>query len=460
MSRASARAAVQPGKWGPLAAALLDFQAFPGRYATALREPRPLFEHATEVLLLAAGRAVEGLPEDAELQGRLRAAARFFVRMAMLRQGADHYTLLGVAQGFEPATLREHYRILMRLTHPDFAGGRTAWPADAATRINLANDVLASPERRQAYDQSMPPKPRRGAAGLLPVATVRRFDTLAPRRRRWPAAVAGAALVGLVAAWLFPGEAPHEGEVHLAQAPALDEVADAAREPSSNLNPSPIPIRESKLDAGPVSTASVPPVPASEFPHLERRMPFTPASSPVVASRAVPLQRPDGPSRAAPTPATPVAHVQRAPDVAETGAPVFLEAAMVAQGPAELAAVERPRMKDVQPLLGQLLGALQSGRGEQAIRLVDRSARHGDGDARFVDVYNRVVSGARGVKLGPVQFAGRNGGDHLVVDGVVQLQLQDDGMQPSNRELVLRALFAMRGGQTVMTQLSASETGR
>ena len=91
---------------------------------------------------------------------------------------------------------------------------------------------------------------------------------------------------------------------------------------------------------------------------------------------------------------------------------------------------------------------------------MDRSARQGDGGARFADVYNRTISGSRAVKLGQVQFAGRNGGDHLVVDGVVLLHLQDEGSQNSTKELVVRALFASRGGQPVLTQLSASDSGR
>ena len=41
---------------------LLDFEQQPGRYALALREPRALFEHTHAVMLLAAGRPVEGLP--------------------------------------------------------------------------------------------------------------------------------------------------------------------------------------------------------------------------------------------------------------------------------------------------------------------------------------------------------------------------------------------------------------
>jgi hypothetical protein len=38
--------------------------------------------------------------------------------------------------------------------------------------------------------------------------------------------------------------------------------------------------------------------------------------------------------------------------------------------------------------------------------------------------------------------------------------LQDENQRVSTRELVLRAQFASRGGQAVLTQLSASEIPR
>ena len=99
----------RPDRWAALAACLLDFEAFPGRYPLALRSPRLLFDHGTELLTLASGRVLEGLPDDAVLQARLRQAARFFVRTAMLRPGVDHYTLMGLTPAFELATLRAHY---------------------------------------------------------------------------------------------------------------------------------------------------------------------------------------------------------------------------------------------------------------------------------------------------------------------------------------------------------------
>ena len=139
-----------PPDWSSLLPALLDFERSPGRYRVVLREPRPLFEHTLAVLQLAVGRSVDGLADLAHEPAQtdeLKRAARFFVRTVLLRPGVDHYTLLGLAPGCEADELREHYRLMIRLTHPDFEVAGECWPAGAATRVNLARDLLSSPEK-------------------------------------------------------------------------------------------------------------------------------------------------------------------------------------------------------------------------------------------------------------------------------------------------------------------------
>ena len=146
--------------------ALLDFERAPGRYPVALREPRPLFEEIGSVMLLAAGRPVPGLPAPPRhSEPELRRAARYFVRTVMLRPGADFFTLLGLTPGFEPAQLREHYRLMIRLTHPDFSASGERWPADAAVRVNQAKELLSSPEKQAAYTAAL----RRQTRGVVAV---------------------------------------------------------------------------------------------------------------------------------------------------------------------------------------------------------------------------------------------------------------------------------------------------
>lgn len=113
-------------------------------------------------------------------------------------------------------------------------------------------------------------------------------------------------------------------------------------------------------------------------------------------------------------------------------------------------------MSEVQPLLNQLLGALQTGRGEGALRLIDTMARQNGAGTGFSEAYERTLDGRRLLRIGQVQFAGRSADDQLVVDGVLQLQLQGSGEDPASisREFVMRAVFASRSGQPVLTQLS------
>jgi len=485
--------------WPALAASLLDFEAHPGRYPLAAREPRLLFDHGTELLSLASGRAVPGLPQDDALQAQLRKAARFFVRTAMLRPGADHYTLMGLTMAFEPGVLREHYRMLMRLTHPDFAGDERAWPQDAATRINQANDVLSSPSRRQDYDRT------RGAARLFGsppaqgVAGQRRPPRPNPPRRSAPVGhprrrlmagvlVSGAALA--FGAWFLSGS---DDTAHLAMGKASPmpepwhaAAVQPATAPSLSSPPGPAPANEpgatggdiggdmgdaAKADSGARKVAPESALvlrPSAEIRAAGHRLQPPPAPIPVPAPPAAGLAiarpvsiAPEAPPSASlatggatPAGAAPLAAPAPVAPVAAAVAPAA-GSAIVAGTPAARLTIE-----DVQPLLGQLLGALQSGKGDQVVRLIDRSARAGDAADGFLPAYDRVVNRARTVRVGSARFNGRPSADGLSVDGVVLLEVQDDNQQTVTRELVLRAQFAWLGGQPALLRLNAGETSR
>lgn len=217
-----------PPNWGRLLPALLDFERSPGRFPVALREPRPLFEHIGSVMLLAAGRPVPGLPVVPAIGPELRRAARFFVRTVMLRPGSDPFTLLGLKVDFEPAQLREHYRLMIRLTHPDFEAAGERWPADAATRINLAHDLLSSPQQRaNGAWAGVPTRPR----PLLPRPAPAREKA---RARGWSArarlALAGTGALFMAGAFLLMGPRGHEGSLSVRRmSPAQDPVSPGGR---------------------------------------------------------------------------------------------------------------------------------------------------------------------------------------------------------------------------------------
>jgi hypothetical protein len=85
--------------------------------------------------------------------------------------GATLYERLGVARDVDGVALRAAYRHRARLLHPDLAGAG-ADPA-AMAELNEAWHVLSDPERRRAYDASLP----HGAGTTAPAAPGRRPTT-------------------------------------------------------------------------------------------------------------------------------------------------------------------------------------------------------------------------------------------------------------------------------------------
>ncbi|WP_137922399.1 J domain-containing protein [Hydrogenophaga sp. 2FB] len=206
---------------------LLDFERSPGRYPVALREPRPLFDHIDSVMLIAAGRPVEGLRVAPANEHELNRAARFFVRTVMLRPGADPLTLLGLSPGFEPEQLREHYRLMIRLTHPDFVAQGERWPADAATRINLAKDLLSAPRKPTGHTAA--PRASVDAAPVAMASAPMRPRPLLPKPATGAhddTARAGGWSVRTKLAWIGMGVALMAGVLLLSGARSTDGFLD------------------------------------------------------------------------------------------------------------------------------------------------------------------------------------------------------------------------------------------
>lgn len=528
-----------------LVQALFDFEAKPGRFAIALREPRILFDGGHAVLTLACGRPIPGMGNDGVVGARIEQAARFFVRTAMLRQGSDPYTVLGLPTAFDAAQLRDHYRMLMRLTHPDFAGTeRRGWPADAATRINLAHDVLSSPVRRREYDQAaaakatfrMPsgvsssafrarPVPLQEESGLAShlrqagraargsFARVTRSDR--PSFALSPVLISSLmAAIGASAltAWLLAGREPTNVAVSavsprpdapgsiprgattspddagVSQRAAQVDLAAATRPTVANAEPtSPRAVfEEQSVGSGasggvagrlPVQRPNSPPS-ASALSALPLPVQVEPARRSsfdvtTVAERVnAPLQRSASPGREtssneasgsyaavaapAPAPAAAAAPVLQAAPALSVLPPAAATVAVAVPSPP----IVKVSMTDVQPVLASLVGAVQSGRGEDVLRALDGPARRSDGAAGFLQAYYRMKGPTRIVGLGPVRFRGNPSPDTLVVDGVIQLYLQDESQRTLTRDFHIRAHFVSRDGLPVLTQLSAIDPGQ
>jgi hypothetical protein len=438
-------------------AALLEFERLPGRYPVAMREPRILFEQAGLVLLLAAGRKPAGLAGSVEPE--LRQAARFFVRTVMLRPGVDFYTLLGLPQVFGAEALREHYRLMIRMTHPDFMVSGVSWPADAAARINQAHDVLASDVKRAGYRATLDGARAKAVSPGITAHGPRPRARADAATRRWPigktlglaAAVALLALSALLLSWPssdvgllsvavrpVPARAVESPPVALANTkPAVLPAPLSPTRPLPQVPqvPTVLAVMSPRELSPPVAAAPVPAVPAEAVPVPLVRV----AMAPVAAVQELVL------------PAAPVA----AAELFSTPPVVVVPAVMA---PVKAAEVIAPNitLDQVQPLLTNVLQSLQSGRSEQVLQWLERPARQGDAAARFVAAYNQSLAGYRVTGLGPMGFSSRFTGGQLVVDGMVQLALVDERQQASSKDFRLRAYFLSRDSTPVLARLEAN----
>lgn len=115
-------------------------------------------EVGQSVIMLALGRmpsAYLGLVADDKVSDLRQQTARQLVARWFLAREATLYASLGVAPDCSHEMLRENYRRLIGLVHPDTRP--VGFPEDSASRVNMAYSVLADAERRASYDASMAP---------------------------------------------------------------------------------------------------------------------------------------------------------------------------------------------------------------------------------------------------------------------------------------------------------------
>jgi hypothetical protein len=145
---------------GPRAAAvaaqLLEFLREPARYRPAWIHGEAPLPEGHVVLKFALGRFSPGWRRDLSKHDKdaLVEAAQAFVRQVCLWERSTHYQVLGLAPGAPPDDVRENYRLLMALLHPDRQPGSVAvqWPTGCAQRVNEAYATLSDPRLRAQYD--------------------------------------------------------------------------------------------------------------------------------------------------------------------------------------------------------------------------------------------------------------------------------------------------------------------
>ena len=158
---------------------LLLYLRDPGHLRMQSRYGGPLVDSEI-VMKLALGRRVEfGDPSLTSAKPeKLREAAVAYVRRFNFRHDATPYEVLGIAPDASEQTVKESFRLLMQLVHPDRQNGRAAWPEAFAARANHAYAVLRDPETRARLDREQAERAARertlgekaAAAAALPTA--------------------------------------------------------------------------------------------------------------------------------------------------------------------------------------------------------------------------------------------------------------------------------------------------
>lgn len=497
-----------------LAAALTEYFAAPGRHQLTRRQPAILFASIREVLQIASDRGQSGEAPPVQ-RAKVREAARFFVRAALLYPGADHYSLLGYERASQPADLKDRYRLLMRLIHPDFARpNEDPWPVDAAVRVNRAYEVLSSPVLRREYDEQLAIAPRQqtpakaqrhlarqpvarriprlrlraGVAWAIGIAlsvpaillllprqepahlVQRRSVAVQPAEESWirlrdgPAAPApGSAEQRTLPAPVPEASDAHDGRVRQDSIPAVPPTqgvdAIAAGAPAARLVPPP---------QGPARAAAGPDLrvlPAAGTQPIERagalQLPVVPAASAVPPATAMPAAAPAGLQQKEPE----IRHAVTAPEVrALLAAASAVAPAGTSPAPPPLMAKARPTapmltMADVQPHISLLLETLGTGRGDRLLELLDADARARPEALALSRQYEQLITRGRPVGVSHVQFASEQREGVLLVTGSMRLHLGDPTIGSVGQPFQFRAEFAQRGDLVRLTGLSGAEEG-
>lgn len=382
----------------------LAYHRAPLRYQEVLPQQAELPEGAGTLLRIAGGDASLAEKFSGALgagAGELQDAAVFFVKQVFFAPGADHYRVLGLNRQAGAEQVKEHYRLLMRLFHPDREESREAWTDVFASRVNQAYNALRNPEQRGLYDASL----GEAVAGQRKVVRSRAF---VPRERAGPTGMlppfvrqylphiflGGAALLAtLFVAEIYLGReqppspgADQENFISEAAKPApaakqvfpkvVAERAPAPSPPaaSRSVEPPPRPTAQAERASPSVKNPEPKPVPAAAAQKV-----------PAVAQVSFQPKPVAGPTeeKAAAPPARQYAAESRPAVVEpaeEKAVPSVREVAAMAPPPAPAVAPARRGVPgtELEFLVGRFVGAYEQGDLEGFLALLDEGVRTGE----------------------------------------------------------------------------------
>jgi hypothetical protein len=426
-----------------VATQLLAFYREPARF-------RPHYIHGDEplpegevVLKFALGRFDRGWHRDLPQhdQQELTQAARAFVRQVCLWERATHYQVLCLDRRAGADEVKENYRLLMALMHPD--RGDAEWPADSAQRVNDAYAVLSDEKARRAYDEGL------RKAHAVPLGAAAGVQHHPKRRRRsfvrpFVAVVGGAAVLFLVQAWWVSDVPRHYTLLERA-------LPVGSTHWVRNVLPSELPrFLDSKpaISFDPIELLS----PSKPPPRLAAVSVWTPATHAVATPVATPVVAPVVDARPAPMVASPLVPVAR--EAPEPAAPLRL--AQVAS-PAAVAAPARggPTTEEIETLVARLVGYYEAGDSDGLVGLFDPADMGFWKGMRTRSAYSDFFRSTKQRRLRmdrlnwqtTAQSAQARGQATLVADSA-------EGAQRIERKVDVEIDIAMRNGQARIARLA------
>src|SRR6185295_17456279 len=82
----------------------------------------------------------------------LQQAACAYVRQLFFRPDPTPYQVLGLDPGASLDSIKECFRLLMQLVHPDRQGEKRRWPDACAAQANWAYSLLRDQETRHSFE--------------------------------------------------------------------------------------------------------------------------------------------------------------------------------------------------------------------------------------------------------------------------------------------------------------------
>jgi hypothetical protein len=427
-----------------------------------------------------------------------RDAAVGFLSTVLLAPEASHYTALATEPGASLAHIKDHYRLLVRVVHPDFAaaGGAVDWPEGAAARLNQAYEILSDPQARARYDADLSGKRR---AARAPSAA----GAHAHRQHGSPRTVlkALATSFGLLGAgglaflyWMGGRDDPEQlvqrepaTVIAMASPAATDEAKQSALVDTHMDVPAAVaeaPLQAASADApggalarlsrglditlaglapSAAAQSTAPPGVVALEPETQRAL--SAARPPEMAAMAIAANAPASAATPAPAsssqPAAAAAAMAPAPVSASTSAAPAPPAAAPREAasrqeptPKEAAIADgTPTVRDAQLYIVRLLEQLEAGHPERVLGLIDGDGRDSPAANAFVRQYSALVRSGRPARMLGLQLRSSAAKGRLLVKGRISLEFQDEQNGVVQSEFPIEAVFERRGDAVVLTAL-------